>query len=125
MVVGVLGAIAQEDIRRILSFQVVSQIGYMVMGLGLFTVAGLAGAVYAIVHHIVVKTALFLSGGLIEHAGGSSRLARLGGMVRTGAGGGGAVPGAGAQPGRASRRSRASWPSSAWSTPPRSGRRTG
>ena len=53
------------------------------MGLGLFTVAGLAAAVFAIVHHIVVKTTLFLAGGLIEHAGGSSRLSRLGGMVAT------------------------------------------
>ena len=83
MVVGVLGAIAQEDIKRIFSFYIVSQIGYIIMGLGLFTVAGLAGAVYAIVHHIVVKTTLFLVGGLIEHAGGSSRLDRLGNMVRT------------------------------------------
>jgi multicomponent Na+:H+ antiporter subunit D len=81
MVVGVLGAIAQEDIRRIFSFYIVSQIGYIIMGLGLFTVAGLAGAVYAIIHHIVVKTTLFLVGGLIEHTGGSSRLSRLGGMV--------------------------------------------
>jgi multicomponent Na+:H+ antiporter subunit D len=83
MVVGILGAIAQEDIRRIFSFFIVSQIGYIIMGLGLFTVAGLAGAVYAIVHHIVVKTTLFLVGGLIEHHGGSSRLSRLGGMVVT------------------------------------------
>ena len=83
MIVGVLGAIAQEDIRRIFSFYIVSQIGYIIMGLGLFTVAGLAGAVYAIVHHIVVKTTLFLVGGLIEHEGGSSRLSRLGGMVTT------------------------------------------
>ena len=83
MLVGVLGAIAQQDIKRIFSFYIVSQIGYIVMGLGLFTVAGLAGAVYAIVHHIVLKTALFLTGGLIEHASGTSRLHRLGGMVRT------------------------------------------
>ncbi len=83
MVVGVLGAIAQDDVKRILSFHIVSQIGYMVMGLGLFTVAGLAGAIFYIVHHIVVKTTLFLTGGLIEHAGGSSRLSRLGDMVRT------------------------------------------
>ena len=76
MVVGVLGAIAQDDVKRILSFHIVSQIGYMMMGLGLFTVAGLAGAVFYIVHHIVVKTTLFLVGGLIEHAGGSSRLSR-------------------------------------------------
>jgi multicomponent Na+:H+ antiporter subunit D len=83
MVVGVLGAIAQGDVKRILSFQIVSHIGYMVMGLGLFTVAGLGAAVLYTVHHIVAKTGLFLTGGLIEHAGGSSRLSRLGGMART------------------------------------------
>ena len=83
MVVGVLGAIAQDEVKRILSFTIVSQIGYMVMGLGLFTVAGLAAAVYSIVHHIIVKTTLFLTGGLIEHAGGSSRLRRVGGMMRS------------------------------------------
>ena len=83
MVVGVLGAIAQGDVKRILSFQIVSHIGYMIMGLGLFTVGGLAAAVLYTIHHIVAKTGLFLTGGLIEHAGGSSRLTRLGGMVRT------------------------------------------
>jgi multicomponent Na+:H+ antiporter subunit D len=83
MVVGVLGALAQDDVKRILSFTIVSQIGYMVMGLGFFTVAGVAAAVFAMVHHIVVKTTLFLTGGLIEHAAGSSRLTHIGGMVRT------------------------------------------
>jgi multicomponent Na+:H+ antiporter subunit D len=83
MLIGVLGAIAQADVKRILSFHIVSQIGYMVMGLALFTVAGLAGAIFYIVHHIVVKTTLFLTGGLIEHAGGSGRLSRLGEMARS------------------------------------------
>ncbi|HEY8543689.1 MAG TPA: Na+/H+ antiporter subunit D [Acidimicrobiales bacterium] len=83
MVVGVLGAIAQDDIRRILSFTIVSQIGYMIMGLGFFTVAAVAAVVFSIVHHIVVKTALFMIGGLVDHAAGSSRLSRIGGMVRT------------------------------------------
>ncbi len=83
MVVGILGAIAQADVKRILSFQIVSHIGFMMMGLGLFTVAGLAGTVFYTIHHIVVKTSMFLTGGLIEHAGGSGRLNRLGGMVRT------------------------------------------
>src|SRR5690606_28355353 len=83
MVVGVLGAIAQNDIKRILSFHTVSQIGYMVMGLGLFTVAGLAGAVIFIVHQIVVKTTLFLTGGLVEHREGTGHLGRIGGLVRT------------------------------------------
>lgn len=83
MVVGVLGAIAQDDIRRVLSFTIVSQIGYMVMGLGFFTVAGVAAVVYSMIHHIIVKTGLFLIGGLIDHTSGSSRLSRIGGMVRT------------------------------------------
>jgi multicomponent Na+:H+ antiporter subunit D len=83
MVVGVAGAIAQDDIRRILSFTIVSQIGYMVMGLGFFTVAGIAAVVYSMVHHIIVKTALFLVAGLVDHSSGSSQLSRIGGMVRT------------------------------------------
>jgi len=83
MVIGVLGALAQDDVKRILSFTIVSQIGYMVMGLGFFTIAGVAALVFSMVHHIVVKTALFLIGGLIDHASGSSRLSRIGGMVRT------------------------------------------
>jgi multicomponent Na+:H+ antiporter subunit D len=83
MVVGVLGAIAQDDIRRILSFTIVSQIGYMVMGLGFFTVAGIAAVVFSMVHHIIVKTGLFLIGGLVDNASGSTRLSRIGGMVRT------------------------------------------
>jgi multicomponent Na+:H+ antiporter subunit D len=83
MVVGVLGAIAQDDIRRILSFSIVSQIGYMVMGLAFFTAAGVAALVYSMIHHIVVKTTLFLTAGLIDNSAGSSRLSRIGGMVRT------------------------------------------
>jgi multicomponent Na+:H+ antiporter subunit D len=82
MLIGVLGAIAQNDVKRILSFHIVSQIGYMVMGLGLFTVAGLAGAVFYIVHHIVVKTTLFLTGGLVEHVGGSGQLTKVGELLR-------------------------------------------
>jgi len=83
MVIGILGAIAQDDVKRILSFNIVSHIGYMVMGLALFSVAGIAAAIFYVVHHIVAKTTLFLTGGLIEHVGGSSRLSRLGNMVKS------------------------------------------
>lgn len=82
MVTGVLGAAAQNDIRRILSFHIVSQIGYMLMGLALFTPAALAGAVFYIIHHIIVKTNLFLVGGLVQRLRGSYDLARLGGVYR-------------------------------------------
>jgi multicomponent Na+:H+ antiporter subunit D len=82
MVVGVFGAIAQNDMKRILSFHIVSQIGYMIMGLGLFTLAGLAGVVLYVVHHIVVKTTLFLVTGLVEHDAGTGRLDRIGGLAK-------------------------------------------
>ncbi len=81
MLIGVLGAIAQDDIKRILSFHIVSQIGYMILGLALFTVAGVAAAIFYIVHHIVVKTTLFLVGGIVEHATGTGALHRLSGLV--------------------------------------------
>ena len=83
MIVGILGAIAQDDVKRILSFNIVSHIGFMVMGLGLFSIAGIAAAIFYAVHHIVAMTTLFLVGGLIEHVGGSTRMSELGNMVRT------------------------------------------
>jgi len=83
MVIGVLGALAQDDLRRMLSFHIVSHIGYMIFGLALFTLAGIAGAVFYVVHHIVVKTALFLVAGLVERRAGSDRLSRIGGLVRS------------------------------------------
>jgi len=83
MVVGVIGAIAQDDMKRILAFHIISQIGYMIMGLGLFTVAGVAAAVFYVIHHIVVKTALFLVAGLVDRRAGTARLSSVGGLVRT------------------------------------------
>ena len=83
MVTGVLGAAAQMEFRRVLSFHIVSQIGYMVMGLGLLTPLGLAGSVFYLMHHIVVKTNLFLVGGIVRRLGGSYELKDLGGLYRS------------------------------------------
>lgn len=82
MITGVLGAAAQQEIRRILSFHIVSQIGYMIMGLALFTPLALAGTVFYLVHHIIVKTNLFLVGGAVHHLRGSYELDKLGGLYR-------------------------------------------
>ncbi len=81
MVVGVVGALAQDDVKRILSFHIVSQVGYMVMGLGLFTVAGVAATAFFLIHHMPVKTVLFLVGGLIEDEAGTSDLDNVGGLA--------------------------------------------
>ncbi len=83
MLIGVIGAIAQDDVKRILSFHIVSQIGYMVFGLGLFTVVGLAATVFYVIHHIVVKTTLFLIGGLVEETTGTGQLHRIGGLAHS------------------------------------------
>lgn len=82
MATGVLGAVSQNEFRRILSFHIVSQIGYMIMGLGLFTPLGLAASVFYIAHHIIVKTNLFLVSGAVERISHSSDLKVLGGLYR-------------------------------------------
>jgi multicomponent Na+:H+ antiporter subunit D len=82
MVVGVLGAVAQADIKRLLSFTLVSHIGYMILGVSLGTPAGTAAAIFYIVHHIVVQATLFLAAGLIERVGGSTSITRLGGLLK-------------------------------------------
>lgn len=81
MVVGILGAIAQSDIKRLLSFTLVSHIGYMVFGIALSSDLGMAGAIYYVAHHIVVQTTLFLVVGLIERQAGASTMTRLGGLA--------------------------------------------
>ncbi len=81
MVMGILGAVAQTDVRRLLSFTLVSHIGYMVFGIALGTAAGLAGAIFYVAHHIAIQTTLFLVAGLIERQGGSTAVDRLGGLA--------------------------------------------
>lgn len=83
MVTGVFGAVVQNDFRRILSFHIISQIGYMVMGLALFSPLALAGAVFYIIHHIIVKTNLFFIGGAVNVIKGTFELKKLGGLYRS------------------------------------------
>jgi multicomponent Na+:H+ antiporter subunit D len=81
MLVAILGAIAQTDVRRLLSFTLVSHIGYMVFGISLASAAGLAGAVFYVVHHIAIQTSLFLVAGLVERRSGTTSIDRLGGLA--------------------------------------------
>lgn len=83
MITGVLGAAAHYDIRRILSFHIISQIGYMLIGLAVATPMALAGSILYVVHHIVVKANLFLIAGAIRSAGGAFDLKRIGGLHRS------------------------------------------
>jgi multicomponent Na+:H+ antiporter subunit D len=83
MVSGVLGAVAQNEFRRVLSFHIISQVGYMLLGLGLFTTAALAGSVFYIIHHIIVKTNLFLVSGVVRKLRGTLELGHLGGLYHS------------------------------------------
>jgi len=82
MVTGVLGAAAQTDFRKILSFHIISQIGYMILGLALYTATGLVGGVFYLVHHIIVKANLFLIAGIAQKAAGGNELSRIGGLYK-------------------------------------------
>ena len=82
MVTGVLGAASQNEMRRILSFHIVSQIGYMIIGLALLTPLALAGAIFYLIHHIVVKANLFLIAGVARRLTGSMELKQIGGLVK-------------------------------------------
>lgn len=83
MLIGILGSVAQHDIKRLLSFTLVSHIGYMIWGISLSQVNGLGATIYYAIHHISVQTALFLVVGLIERHGGTTSLTKLGALVRT------------------------------------------
>ena len=82
MVSGVLGAAAQNEFRRILSFHIISQVGYMLLGLSLWTPLALTGAVFYLVHHMIVKANLFLVSGLCRDINGTMALERMGGIYR-------------------------------------------
>lgn len=82
LLVGILGAVSQLDIKRLLSFTLISHIGYLIFGIGMASSAGYAATIFYIAHHIIVQTTLFLAVGLVERHGGSTSLTSLGGMLR-------------------------------------------
>jgi multicomponent Na+:H+ antiporter subunit D len=77
MFIGVVGAVSHSDMKRILSFHIISQIGYMVGG-----PVAVAATIFYLIHHIPVKTSLFLVEGIIERDSGSSSLTSVSGLAR-------------------------------------------
>ncbi|WP_017613921.1 monovalent cation/H+ antiporter subunit D family protein [Nocardiopsis salina] len=82
MLVGVLGAVGEDTTRSILVFHMISQIGYILLGVALFTELGLMAGIFYLIHHMIVKASLFLSTGAIEHTHGTGALNRLGGIAK-------------------------------------------
>ena len=77
---GALGALVQNNIRKVFSYLIICHIGYMIIGLGMFTEVAIAGAIFYLVHDIVVKTNLFMISGLIYRIKGSNSMRALGGF---------------------------------------------
>ncbi len=80
MVVGIMGALAQTDLRRVLGFVVISSVGIMLAGLALGTPGGLAGTIFYAFHSMIVLTALYLLAGVVNGLGGGYSLRTLSGI---------------------------------------------
>ena len=82
IVLGALGAVAQRDIRSILTWDIISQVGYMVMGLALFTTASVGAAIFFMLQYMPAKAALFSVAAAVEKLRGTGNIGRLGGLAR-------------------------------------------
>src|SRR5690606_5243829 len=82
LVTGALGALIQQNLRRILSYFIVCHIGYMIAGLSMFTEIALTGAIFYLIHDIIIKTNVFLVSGIINKINGSVQLKQIGGLYR-------------------------------------------
>lgn len=80
MVVGGLLAVGQRDIKRLFAYSSISQVGFMVLALGIGSPLGLVGALYHMVNHALFKSLLFLNAGAVEYATGTRDLKKLGGL---------------------------------------------
>ncbi len=82
IVLAVLMALIQKDLKRLLSYHAVSQVGYMVLGIGTAIPIGIAGGIFHMINHAMYKSGLFLSAGSVEHRAGTTELKNLGGLRR-------------------------------------------
>jgi multicomponent Na+:H+ antiporter subunit D len=80
LLTGAFGALIKHDIRKMFSYLIVCHIGFMIAGLGLYTEIALTGAVFYLIHDIIVKTNLFLMTGIIYKIRGTVNMDKLGGL---------------------------------------------
>lgn len=82
MVIGVFLAIGQWDFKRLLAYHSISQMGYVMVGIGLATPLGILGGLFHLLNHAVFKSLLFLCSGAFEYSTGTRQLKQLGGLIR-------------------------------------------
>jgi len=82
MVVGALLALGQWDLKRLLAYSSISQIGYIILGIGLGTPLGILGGLFHLFNHSIFKSLLFLNSGAVEYATGTRDLQKMGGLMK-------------------------------------------
>lgn len=82
IILAVLMALVQKDYKRLLSFHAISQVGYMLLGIGTAVPAGIVGGLFHMLNHAMYKSCLFLTGGAVEKQAGTTDLNKLGGLGR-------------------------------------------
>ena len=82
MLLAVLMAMVQHDIKKLLSFHAVSQVGYMITGIGIGTSLAIAGGLFHMINHVLYKGCLFLTAGAVIYATGVKEVDRLGGLAK-------------------------------------------
>jgi formate hydrogenlyase subunit 3/multisubunit Na+/H+ antiporter MnhD subunit len=82
IIVAVMIAMVQHNLKRLLSYHAISQVGYMILGIATMTPVGIAGGIFHMLNNAIYKCCLFLCGGAVEHATGTAELDRLGGLGR-------------------------------------------
>jgi formate hydrogenlyase subunit 3/multisubunit Na+/H+ antiporter MnhD subunit len=82
IVLAVMMALIQKDYKKLLSYHAISQVGYMILGIGTAVPAGMIGGIFHMINHAMYKSGLFLSAGSVERQAGTTDLSRLGGLAR-------------------------------------------
>ena len=82
MFVGALIALGQNDIKRMLAYSSISQIGYVIIGIGIGTPLGIIGGLFHLFNHAIFKSLLFLNAGAIERSTGTRSLDKMGGLAK-------------------------------------------
>jgi multicomponent Na+:H+ antiporter subunit D len=82
MIVGVIGAVGHWDVKKILAYNVVAAVGFIIFGLAILSTVSIAGAIFYLIHDMIIKALLFLLGGAMIGVAGTSYLKKMGGLIK-------------------------------------------
>ncbi|WP_040513057.1 Na+/H+ antiporter subunit D [Gracilibacillus halophilus] len=81
LIFGVIGALSTNNIKLIVAYNIIPAVGFMMLGIGAFNSTGMSGAVYYLVHDMIIKAALFLLVGAVSYLAGTSDLRKMRGLI--------------------------------------------